>query len=1055
MKSEYVEEIKRIISVKARDHDEDNTLEYSFFKNLLPNISESLKLIFNLHGLPAIDNITLNKYYETACKEYISVNPIEIDPCRSLTNPELPTWLSESRRQSIEWNYSDRYFQYLKITGRSEKVIMETKNSSLNILEKIGDPESKEAFYVKGLVVGSVQSGKTGNFNAVINGAIDSGYKLIIVLSGIMEDLRVQTQIRAESDIIGTGVIDLEKETKGNKGVGLIHKFGSHTKTGINQIISITSHKSDFTKALANANFSINATNLLVCKKNVSVLRNLIVWLYEYLEKHGRHDMPFLLLDDEADNASLNNLGKKGKEYASKTNGQIRTLLDLFKRKTYLGYTATPFANVLQDRNGVPENDWKLVYKLNGKQEEIELPMVDNLFPDDFIVLLNPPSNYIGAKQIFETMTPIDNMKGEKIPLVAIVSDNTEYFPTRVLLNSNNQLIGIESFNSLTEWEDKNGIINGYLEFPNYKEYRKGTRASKADDNFPENLPRSIKESIQCFILAIAVRDSRKSSMMHSVLSNTHNTMLIHISRFTDWQTNLKDLIIPYKDKLKTDLGSDALDDKNSIFIEFEKTWIKYYASIIDNIKEYLPKGYQDEFLVPISFQALKDYLPDAANDIEVKAINSKTKDVLLYPKNSPKKVIAIGGNRLSRGFTLEGLSINYFIRSTNYSDTLLQMGRWFGYRPGYLDCCKIFTTQEAVDRFDSTTRTIEELEMEFGKMEAKGKSPKDFVLRVKKHPGTLKITRPSIMKNTKEVKWSYQDQLEQTSNFSLTKEKISNVWECFKTCIVGNHKFTESPKKGFLIRKTDIPGILNILRADNNFDKDSLNGMIKFIELCEQNNLLTNWTIAIKTTGSSKALYGKGILKTSESGLPDITLSARKGPKDEGPYRDQFINNKLFKAYGKSANIISGAKDLSLLLDNHQIKEAESQFEKEYTELFIKQDIHLSWDQALIRAKEKTKPERIYREKMNENEALLIIYLFDSHYVFRQEKGKEDIGLQKQVLDDNLDLNIPIIGYAIGFPPIQNDPGGVYVHGDFDLPEEEDQEDYDTDNDDLPTDAN
>ncbi|MBK9591016.1 MAG: hypothetical protein IPO32_05765 [Crocinitomicaceae bacterium] len=151
---------------------------------------------------------------------------------------------------------------------------------------------------------------------------------------------------------------------------------------------------------------------------------------------------------------------------------------------------------------------------------------------------------------------------------------------------------------------------------------------------------------------------------------------------------------------------------------------------------------------------------------MEVKAINSVTKDKLLYPSNSPKKVIAIGGNRLSRGFTLEGLTINYFVRSTDYSDALLQMGRWFGYRPGYLDCCKLFITQDSVDKYDLVTCTIEELETEFRKMEDKDKTPDNFVIRVKKHPGTLKITRPTILKDTLEVNWSYQDSLEQTTKF-------------------------------------------------------------------------------------------------------------------------------------------------------------------------------------------------------------------------------------------------------------------------------------------------
>src|SRR5690606_36497057 len=107
-----------------------------------------------------------------------------------------------------------------------------------------------------------------------------------------------------------------------------------------------------------------------------------------------------------------------------------------------------------------------------------------------------------------------------------------------------------------------------------------------------------------------------------------------------------------------------------------------------------------------------------------------------------------------------------------------------FGYRPGYLDCCKIFTTQDSLDKFNSTTKCIEELEAEFIKMEEKGKTPENFVLRVKKHPGTLKITRPSILKNAKEVKWSYQDQLVTTTQLKVDKNSITDIWDNFKTNI-------------------------------------------------------------------------------------------------------------------------------------------------------------------------------------------------------------------------------------------------------------------------------
>ena len=1045
MKNKYVDEIKKIIETTANRIENDGPLFLSKLMGQYPIISSQCKIIFNIHDYPKIDDTTFEKYFETAKKEYLSINQIKINPSNSLTKKGFVTWLTKDLIQGTDWNYSERYFRYLEKIGRAESVIEEIENSSLSILKKIGNPKSGTAFYEKGIVVGSVQSGKTGNFNAVINRAIDSGYGLIIVLSGIMEDLRSQTQKRIESDVIGTGVIDEEKDIKGTKGVGKISRFGNQGNNEIEQVISITSYKSDFNKSLADADADLDHTNILICKKNVSVLRNLIVWLHDYLEDHkGKHKIPLLIIDDEADNASLNNEGHKGREYASKINGHIRALLDLFEKKTYLGYTATPFANVLQDRNDKPENNWTIKYKFRGDPVEKTLPQVANLFPDDFIELLDAPSNYIGAKQIFETTTPIENKKEEKIPLLEVVDDYIDTFPSRVYDTENGETYGVEHYKDKSDFEAR----NDYIQFESYSEYRRSTRASKSLDNFPHILPKSLNESIICFIISIAIRDSRKPLMMNSGLYNQHHTMLVHISRFTLWQNKTKDLILEYVKEIKTRLNNDSIKSPTSIYLDFERIWYKYYAVIIEEIQSYLPSKYNDDFMAPITFEALIKYLVDAAEGVEVKAINSSTNDKLFYTDKTSKKVIAVGGNRLSRGFTLEGLTINYFVRMTNYSDTLLQMGRWFGYRPGYLDCCKLFTTKDSIDKFDSTTRAIEELEEEFKKMEDKERTPENFVLRVRKHPGTLKVTRPSILKNAMVVKWSYQDQLEQTTTFDVSKNKILKVWKYFKLSLA--HKFKSIPRvNDFLSFQTDIPGIIEILKMENNFDKDSASRIIKFIKLCKNKGKLTKWTVAIKTTGNAMQL------KEKDSNLAaDIDMAIRRGPSEKNIFHSAFVENKIFKPTGKSANIISNNKDLALLLTGPEIKTAEQNFIQKRKKKFI-QSNKLSEEEALKKAQKIHIPEYVYREQMSDQNALLIIYLIDLHYVFLQEKGKENQKLKQMVKDEGYDLNIPLVGYALAFPPIYPDPGGEYLQGDYNLVDDEDEEtEYTHEDNELPEDA-
>ncbi|WP_417238766.1 Z1 domain-containing protein [Bizionia sp.] len=1011
-----------------------------FFESIKSGVIQSGVFL----GITKVDDITLRNYFDTAIKEYLSVYPIDPGISHSLTKKGFKTWLNQEREMDITWDYSNRYFEHLLKSGRSKKVVEETEESSYSILSKMADPKSSVAIYNKGLVVGAVQSGKTGNFNAVINRAIDSGYEIVIVLAGIMEDLRSQTQQRIEKDIIGEGKIDSGEPT-GAKGVGKIRRFGVRGDDKVIQVKSLTSESKDFSKAVKELDHTLNDKYVLVCKKNVSVLKNLIIWLHNSLEEgKEKHNIPLLIIDDEADNASLNNMGAKGRNYASKTNGHIRAILELFHVKSYLGYTATPFANVLQDRNEYPENDWEIKYKFKGEEVEKQLKRVNNIFPDDFIELLEPPSNYVGAKQIFETITPIDNQTddNEKIPLVVpAVNDYIENFPSRLFKNSDGETIGVENIRSRDEWDQRYGY-QGYLNFATYTDYRRETWASKKDDRYPKELPESLKTAIKCFIVVLAVREARIPTMINSELFQPHNTMLVHISRFTLWQNTTKILIEEYVNEIISKINNDKPSSATSIYAELKKLWYGNYgfAHIVENIKIYLPKGYDDGFMSPIVFDSLIPVFIEAVKGLEVKAINSFTKDSLEYPRNSPKKIIAIGGNRLSRGFTLEGLTINYFIRVTNYSDALLQMGRWFGYRPGYLDCCKIFTTQDSLDKFNSTTKCIEELETEFIKMEEQGKTPENFVLRVKKHPGTLQITRPSILKNTKEVKWSYQDQLEMTTQLKVDKKSITNIWSNFKKNIAP--KFNAISGNDIIRFTTDAQEVIDILKNQpNNFNDKNPEHLSKFIELCNEKGYLSNWTVALKITGSSKpGLSAREIGIKDSLGIKNIQLARRSGPKRDDDVR-KFINHSLFKASSKSANIISSNKDMAILLTDQQRKTAEETFYKFKAQELRKKDKTLTLKESEKQAKDKFKtiPERYYRSLMKETEGLLMIYLFDSYYAFNQlGKNSENESLKaifkEFYVENDINLNIPLVGYAIEFPPIENDPGGTYLHGDYEL---------------------
>ena len=1007
---DYIDQIVKTIEAQVKKFKTENvyvTREFFESPEIKNNSKRAIDAIINALGWPNLDNTSFISFFNVAMKEYRDKNAIDILPSISIKKTQEVSWLNEERQNSLNWNgyflsnYRNRYFKYLEKIGRPTKYINETKRSSLEILKKMGDPESQKEFYVKGLVVGSVQSGKTANFNAVINSSIDAGYKLIIVLSGIMEDLRKQTQQRIEKEVVG-----YSKAGSGFLGVGEIQPFGELGDSKVSQIVIPTSTESDFKKTIKEADFSLNNKNILVCKKNTGVLKNLLLWLSDYLDENKeKHDIPFLIIDDEADNASLNNMGNKGRNYASTINGHIRALLGLFNRKTYLGYTATPFANVLQDKNEAPELKWKISYREKGEVRSKEFLQVSNLFPEDFIELLFPPSVYIGAKHFFETR--IDDVQKIEPLIPPPIRDHIGCFPNRVLK---------ESLEPTTNFGD-------------------GTRATRKDDPFPKYLPESLKEGILCFITSIAIRLARKEELHESYLSQPHNTMLIHISRFTNWQNTTKKLILDFVEKVTASLDVDLPSSPNSIYSVFERTWYKYYAYVIENISTYLPDDYEDNFLTKKTFDDVKPLLVEAIKGVEVVAVNSTSGDSLNYADNTEKKYIAIGGNRLSRGFTLEGLTINYFTRNTNFADTLLQMGRWFGYRPGYIDCCKLFTTRNNLDKFDLTTATIEELEHEFKDMNRLKKSPREFILWVKTNPKVIRVTRASMTKNTVEKKIDYSGGIVQSTKFEINKDRIIDSWTGFQELC--SEKDWSVKHSNFFTLETDSKGLFEFLDLKNSFADYETPGIKEYINLCNERGKLTTWTIAIKRNLGANIKVDIDINPFPKN----MYLTVRKGPKVEDKNsRDSLLENNIFRASGKSANLVSSGDDFSITLTTEEREEAVDGFRARKVSQFIASG--LSREEAISKAQKiKTIPDKVFRQSMSETNGILMIYLIDPKSIFEPVVGVKDNELLEYKNKRNIDSKTPLIGYALGFPNISGGIGGVYITSDhqYDLDFEED----------------
>ncbi|WP_409294051.1 Z1 domain-containing protein [Peribacillus sp. SCS-26] len=580
-------------------------------------------------------------------------------------NSDHQSWLP-SRRAELDFYYWNRYRRFLEdVKGWNTRVTSNLDQVSTEIMDLLGDPQNNNPWQRRGLVLGDVQSGKTANYTAICNKAADTGYKVIIVLAGMMENLRMQTQERLDKEFAGRLSKNLLR-LKGNQEVRNIFD-GVGKIDATKRISAFTSVISDFSSTVLNSNDltlrNITEPALFVVKKNKSVLRNLENWLISNnADNNGMIDLPLLLIDDEADNASVNT--KKEDQDPTAINAGIRSILSKFYRASYVGITATPFANIFIN----PETDNDMVG--------------DDLFPRDFIYVLSPPTNYIGADGIF--------------------GDPPKYKDCLVEIDS-------EEIDSFFPFKHKKDLVV---------------------DDLPENL----YESLGYFLLVNAIRDSRGDV-------TDHRSMLINVSRFTDVQVEIKNQIITWLNQVQSDA-------RNYCALSVEKAMeirsLRFLKQVWDKHELTSKTG-----ITWIRLQ--QKYLYKAIAPIEARAVNQKTGAASLdYYAHKEKgfRVIAIGGISLSRGLTLEGLCVSYFYRNSQMYDTLLQMGRWFGYRPNYDDLFKIWMAKDAIDWYGFITEASNELKREISKMNRLKLTPRDFGLKVRQDPSSLIVTARNKMRS-------------------------------------------------------------------------------------------------------------------------------------------------------------------------------------------------------------------------------------------------------------------------------------------------------------------
>lgn len=566
-----------------------------------------------------------------------------------LTAHGFKPWL-ESAKVGIDWYYWSRYRRLLSESVKlSRGVISTIHDETERILGLLENPAVATPWQRRGMVVGYVQSGKTANYIGLIAKAADAGYKVIVVIAGVHNNLRNQTQVRVDEGFIGRDSARLLSR-RADRFIGV----GKYDAT--RRPVSFTNAVKDFDTGMATGLglplHSLSEPAVFVIKKNYNTLKNLTEWMQEHNGSSVARDLPLLLIDDEADNASIN--VKYGSGEVTRINGQIRSLLKHFNHSCYVGYTATPFANIFIDPDTVDD--------MLGAE----------LFPRDFIVSLDPPSNYFGASTVFGASSQQH---------VRHIADNEDVLPV--------------------------------------KHPKTHTLIC---------LPDSLETAVRAFCVARAIRLARGHV-------GEHCSMLVNASRFTGIQGVMRGLI----QQLVEDIGAGVRLNAG----------LPVTRALKDPEMSALHEVWRDEYSAAgADWATVQKLLHEAVAPIKVVEVNSRSHGTLNYADYSDTglSVIAVGGYSLSRGLTLSGLMVSYFLRNSVMYDTLMQMGRWFGYRPGYQDLCRIWMPEEAEGWYAHVAESIEMLREDLRLMAAANATPADFGLKVRSHPDTLMVTARNKM---------------------------------------------------------------------------------------------------------------------------------------------------------------------------------------------------------------------------------------------------------------------------------------------------------------------
>lgn len=569
----------------------------------------------------------------------------------------------------------------------TQNVVEEIERSCHKTLKQLSSETNSP---IKGLVIGNIQSGKTTNMAGLMAMAADWGWNMFIILSGTIEALRQQTQDRLIEDL-------------------------SNADCNLNwQPYSHLSRNSETRPYNLQLNPERRMRYMTVCLKNASRLQDLAGWLT--LDRNCQRLMRVLVIDDEADQAGINTLNVSDND-KTKINKLIRTIVNDngYMAMNYVGYTATPYANVLNECGE------------------------DSLFPRNFIFSLKQSNEYFGPQQLYGIGSYVGLDVTREIPL------------------------GDASY--ITQNIHNSGIT--------------------------DLIPDSLKNAIRWFMCAVACMRHWKYGKPISMLIHTSPNIACHNNveqAVTNWINSLDEETIIRECGILWDNEKDSLSKKH-----FTEQYPNYGR--LREIRDY-PQFDEIEPQLRLLIRAPRlSHIKVDTNDEPTyhdgihlcvdNCSNNGTDDNnehirLVYPNrhNMPAMApafIVIGGNTLSRGLTLEGLVCTFFLRTVRQADTLMQMGRWFGYRRGYELLPRIWMTRNTINAFVYLSEMDQNLRDQIDEMEARGDAPSDMGVRILTSPGVLAITAANRMQGAVPADVSFSGTNKQTILFDSDKAIIQS----------------------------------------------------------------------------------------------------------------------------------------------------------------------------------------------------------------------------------------------------------------------------------------